>query len=58
MVAPVALQHLHNLPAHLQALLELSGADQIQVAFRSRDVHELYDQLRVFGAEVAPLVTR
>jgi hypothetical protein len=32
------------------------GVDQIQVAFRSRDVHELYDQLRVFGAEVAPLV--
>jgi probable F420-dependent oxidoreductase len=30
--------------------------DQVQVAFRSRDVHELYDQLRVFGAEVAPLV--
>ena len=25
-------------------------------AFRSRDVHELYEQLRVFGAEVAPLV--
>jgi len=32
------------------------GVDQIQVAFRSRDLHELYDQLRVFGAEVAPLV--
>ena len=32
------------------------GVDQIQVAFRSRDVHELYDQLRVFGAEVAPQV--
>jgi probable F420-dependent oxidoreductase len=32
------------------------GVNQIQVAFRSRDVHELFDQLRVFGAEVAPLV--
>ena len=32
------------------------GVDQIQVSFRSRDVHELYDQLRAFGAEVAPLV--
>jgi probable F420-dependent oxidoreductase len=32
------------------------GVNQIQVAFRSRDVHELYDQIRVFGAEVAPLV--
>jgi probable F420-dependent oxidoreductase len=32
------------------------GVDQIEVAFRSRGVHELYDQLRLFGAEVAPLV--
>jgi probable F420-dependent oxidoreductase len=32
------------------------GADQIQVGFRSRDVHELYDQIRMFGADVAPLV--
>lgn len=32
------------------------GVDQIQVSFRSRDVHELYDQLRLFGAEVAPRV--
>jgi probable F420-dependent oxidoreductase len=32
------------------------GVNQIQVAFRSRDAHELYDQIRVFGAEVAPLV--
>lgn len=32
------------------------GVNQIQVAFRSRDAHELYDQVRVFGAEVAPLV--
>jgi probable F420-dependent oxidoreductase len=32
------------------------GVDQIEVAFRSRDVHELYDQIRVFGADVAPLV--
>lgn len=32
------------------------GVDQIQVSFRSRDVHELYDQIRIFGAEVAHLV--
>jgi probable F420-dependent oxidoreductase len=32
------------------------GVDQIQVSFRSRDVHELTDQIRIFGAEVAPLV--
>jgi probable F420-dependent oxidoreductase len=32
------------------------GVNQIQVAFRSRDAHELYDQVRRFGAEVAPLV--
>ena len=32
------------------------GVDQIEVAFRSRDVHELCDQVRLFGAEVAPLV--
>ena len=32
------------------------GVNQIQVSFRSRDAHELYDQIRVFGAEVAPLV--
>jgi hypothetical protein len=39
----------------LRALAVL-GVNQIQVAFRSRDAHELYDQIRVFGAEVAPLV--
>jgi probable F420-dependent oxidoreductase len=32
------------------------GVNQIQVGFRSRDAHELYDQVRIFGAEVAPLV--
>ena len=32
------------------------GVNQIQVAFRSRDAHELYDQVRIFGTEVAPLV--
>jgi len=32
------------------------GVNQIQVAFRSRDAHELCDQVRTFGAEVAPLV--
>ena len=42
-------------PSFLRVLAGL-GVDQIQVAFRSRDVHELYDQLRAFGAEVAPLV--
>jgi probable F420-dependent oxidoreductase len=32
------------------------GVNQIQVGFRSRDAHALYDQIRLFGAEVAPLV--
>lgn len=32
------------------------GVDQIQVAFRSRDVGELCDQVRTFGAEVMPLM--
>jgi probable F420-dependent oxidoreductase len=52
---------VHGSPEQLAAFLRVLagfGVDQIQVAFRSRDVHELYDQLRVFGAEVAPLVTR
>ncbi len=46
-------------PAQIAAFLRVLadfGVDQIQVAFRSRDVHELCDQLRVFGAEVAPRV--
>ncbi len=52
---------VHGSPEQIAAFLRVLagfGVDQIQVAFRSRDVHELYDQLRVFGAEVAPLVTR
>ena len=52
---------VHGSPEQIAASLRVLagfGVDQIQVAFRSRDVHELYDQLRVFGAEVAPLVTR
>ncbi|KND36700.1 LLM class F420-dependent oxidoreductase [Streptomyces acidiscabies] len=32
------------------------GVDQIQVRFRSRSVGELTDQIREFGAEVAPLL--
>jgi probable F420-dependent oxidoreductase len=43
--------------AFLRALVGI-GVDQVQVTFRSRDAHELYDQLRAFGAEVAPLVGR
>jgi probable F420-dependent oxidoreductase len=52
---------VHGSPEQLAAFLRVLagfGVDQIQVAFRSRDVHELYDQLRLFGAEVAPLVHR
>ena len=50
---------VHGSPEQIASFLRVLaglGVDQIQVAFRSRDVHELYDQLRVFGAEVAPLV--
>ncbi|WP_416971505.1 LLM class F420-dependent oxidoreductase [Streptomyces sp. 4F14] len=32
------------------------GVDQVQVRFRSRSVDELTDQIRLFGAEVAPLL--
>ncbi|MFP3899584.1 MAG: TIGR03619 family F420-dependent LLM class oxidoreductase [Acidimicrobiia bacterium] len=39
----------------LRVIAEL-GVGQIQVAFRSRDVHELTDQVRAFGAEVVPLM--
>jgi probable F420-dependent oxidoreductase len=41
--------------AFLRSLREL-GVQQIQVRFRSRDHRELCDQIRAFGAEVAPLV--
>lgn len=50
---------VHGSPEQVAAFLRVLaglGVDQIEVAFRSRDVHELYDQLRTFGAEVAPLV--
>jgi probable F420-dependent oxidoreductase len=50
---------VHGSPEQIAGVLRVLaglGVDQIQVTFRSRDVHELYDQLRVFGAEVAPLV--
>lgn len=50
---------VHGSPEQIASFLRVLaglGVDQIQVMFRSRDVHELYDQLRVFGAEVAPLV--
>jgi probable F420-dependent oxidoreductase len=36
--------------------LTADGVEQVQVAFRSRDHHELCDQIRSFGADVAPLV--
>jgi hypothetical protein len=32
------------------------GVHQLQVRFRSRSVDELCDQVRAFGAEVAPLL--
>jgi hypothetical protein len=50
---------VHGSPQQIAAFLRVLaglGVDQIQVGFRSRDVHELYDQLRLFGAEVAPHV--
>jgi probable F420-dependent oxidoreductase len=52
---------VHGSPEQIASFLRVLagfGVDQIQVAFRSRDVHELCDQLRAFGAEVAPLVRR
>jgi probable F420-dependent oxidoreductase len=52
---------VHGSPEQIAGFLRVLagfGVDQIQVTLRSRDVHELYDQLRVFGAEVAPLVGR
>jgi probable F420-dependent oxidoreductase len=50
---------VHGSPEQVAGFLRVLaglGVDQIQVSFRTRDAHELYDQLRVFGAEVAPLV--
>jgi probable F420-dependent oxidoreductase len=41
--------------AFLRSLRDL-GVQQIQVRFRSRDHRELCDQIRAFGADVAPLV--
>ena len=49
---------VHGSPEQVAGFLRVLaglGVDQIEVAFRSRDVHELYDQIRLFGAEVAPL---
>ena len=50
---------VHGSPEQVAGFLRVLaglGVDQIEVAFRSRDVHELYDQLRTFGADVAPLL--
>lgn len=41
--------------AFLRSLRDL-GVNQIQVRFRSRDLRELCDQIRLFGTQVAPLV--
>lgn len=41
--------------AFLRSLHDL-GVQQIQLRFRSRDHRELCDQIRIFGADVAPLV--
>ena len=52
---------VHGSPEQIASFLRVLaglGVDQIQVAFRSRDLYELHDQLRVFGAEVAPLLLR
>jgi probable F420-dependent oxidoreductase len=52
---------VHGPPEQIASFLRVLagfGVDQIQVAFRSRDVHELCDQLRAFGTDVAPLVRR
>lgn len=50
---------VHGSPEQIASFLRVLaglGVDQIDVAFRSRDAHEQYEQLRVFGAEVAPRV--
>jgi alkanesulfonate monooxygenase SsuD/methylene tetrahydromethanopterin reductase-like flavin-dependent oxidoreductase (luciferase family) len=50
---------VHGSPEQIASFLRVVaglGVDQIEVAFRSRDAHEQYEQLRVFGAEVAPRV--
>ena len=50
---------VHGSPEQIAAFLRVLaglGVDQIQVGFRSRDEQELHDQLRLFGAEVAPRV--
>jgi probable F420-dependent oxidoreductase len=44
-----------ELATFLRSLRDL-GVQQIQVRFRSRDHRELCDQIRAFGADVAPLV--
>ncbi|MBN2623695.1 MAG: TIGR03619 family F420-dependent LLM class oxidoreductase [Acidimicrobiales bacterium] len=50
---------VHGSPEQIASFLRVLaglGVDQIQVTLRSRDVHELHDQLRIFGSQVAPLV--
>jgi probable F420-dependent oxidoreductase len=44
-----------RIATYLRSLTD-AGVEQVQVAFRSRDHHELCDQIRAFGAEVAPQV--
>ncbi|HEY3143999.1 MAG TPA: TIGR03619 family F420-dependent LLM class oxidoreductase [Acidimicrobiales bacterium] len=46
-----------RIAGYLRTLTD-AGVDQIQVAFRSRDHHELCDQIAAFAAEVAPLVRK
>ncbi|MDX3385488.1 LLM class F420-dependent oxidoreductase [Streptomyces niveiscabiei] len=55
----VGRRTLTGSPAELADSLNVYGqlgVDQIQVRFRSRSVGELADQIRKFGAEVAPLL--
>jgi alkanesulfonate monooxygenase SsuD/methylene tetrahydromethanopterin reductase-like flavin-dependent oxidoreductase (luciferase family) len=50
---------VHGSPEQIASFLRVLaglGVDQIEVAFRSRDAHEQYEQIRLFGAEVAPRV--
>lgn len=44
-----------KLAGYLRGLADL-GVDQVQVGFRSRDHHELCDQIAAFASDVAPLV--
>lgn len=42
--------------AHVLGKLRAMGAGQVQLRFRSRSADELVDQIRAFGADVAPLL--